>query len=134
MYRFRIQKQVLPKGVAADLHRLSGTSLLFSRILAPFLHYPLISFFSFHVFSIRVDPLHLSYTCPIFSQPSRSDSVGNFFDDLIELPFHWIMVSTFSCVIIFVSCTIIKPTGLLPVGPTFKHAWAAAFFHAREEL
>ena len=38
------------------------------------------------------------------------------------------MVSTVCCVIIFVSCAIITPTGLLPVGPTFKHAWAAAFF------
>ena len=38
------------------------------------------------------------------------------------------MVSTYVCVIIYVSCTIIRPSELLPVGPTFKHAWAASFF------
>ena len=47
----------------------------------------------------------------------------------VALPFHWAMVPTVFCVIIFVSCTTVKPTGVLPVGSTFKHAWAAGLPH-----
>ena len=83
----------MPIGAAADLHRFSGTSLLFSRpILAPFFHVPFISFFSSQLLSTSVGSLHFSCTCSIAVSVRLDDSVANFFDDSIELPFHWIMV------------------------------------------
>ena len=116
MYRYSIQKQVLPIRAAADFYCLSGTSELLSRILAPFLHCPLISFFFFHFFSTRVDSLHLSCTCPIFLSPVEVTQLQTFLFTSVDLPFHWFMISTVFCVIIFVSCPTIKPTGVLPVG------------------
>ena len=111
MYRYRIQKQVLPIGAAAHLHHLSGTSDLLSQILAPFFHFPFISFSS-QPLSTRVDSLHLSCTVIFFLSPVEVTQLHTFLFSSVELPFDWIMVSTFYCVIMLASCTTIKPTGL----------------------
>ena len=110
MYRYRIQKQVLPIGAAADLHRFPGTPLLFSRILAPFFYVPFISFFSSQLLSTRVGSLHFSCTCPSLFQPSRMTQLQT----LLMTQLNCLSIGSwlFFCVIIFVSCTIIKPTAL----------------------
>ena len=92
MYRYRIQKQVLPVGAAADLDCFSGTSLLFSRILAPFFHVP--SSLSSHLNSFQLVLAHLTLVVlvQVLFQPSRMTQLQTFFDDSIELPFHWVMV------------------------------------------
>ena len=82
-------------GAAADLHHLSRTSLLFSRILAPLFQVPFISFLSSQLLSTRVGSLHCNCTSPVFVSAQSDDSVANFFDDSIELPFHWIMAIIF---------------------------------------
>ena len=109
MYRYRIQKQVLPLGAAADLHHLSGTFELLSRFLAPFLHCPFISSFSSQLLVTSVAPVQF------FLSLVKVTQLKTFLFTSVELPFHWIMVSTVFCVIIFVSCTAIKPTGVLPL-------------------
>ena len=76
----------MPIGAAANLHHLPGTSELLSQILAPFFHFPFISVFSSQLLPTRVDSLHLSCTCPISSQPNRSDSVANFLVQLLWAP------------------------------------------------
>ena len=110
MYRYRIQKQVLPLGAAADLHHLSGTFELLSQFLAPFLHCPFISSFSSQLLVTSVAPVQF------FLSLVKVTQLKTFLFTSVELPFHWIMVSTVFCVIIFMSCTSIKPTGVLPVG------------------
>ena len=114
MYRYRIQKQVLPIGAAAGFHLLAGTSELLFQIFASFrnlfnelvtsrqlfsstfipphilltvVNSHFISFFSSQLLSTRVDSPHLSCTCPILSQPSRSDSVANFLAQLSWIAF-----------------------------------------------
>ena len=46
----------MPIGAEADLHHLSRASELLSQILAPFIHFPFISFFSSQLLSTRVFP------------------------------------------------------------------------------
>ena len=70
-----------------------------------------------------------------FSQPSRSDAVAKFCSGQgnclsIWSWFQHSIVLSFSCHMLSFN----PDCWLLPVGPTFKHAWAAVFFHAREEL
>ena len=73
---------------------------------------------------------HFTSVAPVqfFLNPVQVTQLQTFLFSSADLPFHWIMVSTFFCVFILVSCAIIKPIGLLPEGPTFKHEWAKAFF------
>ena len=80
----------MPIGAAADFHHLCGTCELLSQILAPFFHFPFISFFSSQLLSTRVDSLHLSCTCPISSQPCRSDR------DFVLQSLHKVLPSTTS--------------------------------------
>ena len=87
---YRIQKQVLPIGAPADFHHLCGTCELLSQILAPFFHFPFISFFSSQLLSTRVGSLHLSCTCPISSQPCRSER------DFVLQSLHKVLPSTTS--------------------------------------
>ena len=90
MWCYRIQKQVLPIGIGADLHHLSGTSELLSQILAPFFDFPFTSFFSSQILSTHVDSLHLICTCLISSQPCQSER------DFVLQSLHQVLPSTTS--------------------------------------
>ena len=89
------------------------------------------SLFSSQLLWARVGSPRLSSTCPIFSQPCRSDAVANFLVQASWIAFPFDVVSAFDlCYHSRVMCyhSILLDCWLLPVGPTFKHAWAAAFF------
>ena len=91
------------------------SSTLFSSLSSPLNAFELVLA---HLTSVRS-------TCPFSSQPSRRNSTAQ--ASWIACPFdhgfqHSIAFSFLCHVLSF------NPTGLLTVGPTFKHAWAAAFF------
>ena len=116
MYCYGIHKQVLPIGAVVDLHHLSGTSELFSQILAPFFHVPFISCFSSQLLSTRVGSLHFSCTCPIFLSAQSDDSVANFLGHLSWIAFP--LGDGFNNLLcyhlrVMYNCTTIKPTGVL---------------------
>ena len=137
----------------------SGTSDLLSQVVKPHLNSsndfsPLvISFqrFSVHIFLTllnslfislfssqrlwrRVDSPHLSSTCPFYSYPSRGDTVANFLVQAswIAFPFdHGFQFSTFDCVIILVSCTIIQSYWAVTCGSNVQARLARSIFSTR---
>ena len=112
--------------------QLFSTTFISVHIFLTLLNSLFISLFSSQLLSARVDSPHLTSTCPILLSPVVTQ-LQTFLVRPVELPFHSIMVSTYDCVLILVPCAIIQSYWnvdccLVPVGPTFKHAWAAAFF------
>ena len=71
----------------------------------------------------RVDSPHLSSTCPIFSQPSRSDTVTNFLvqPSWTAFPFdHGFNIRLCFQPRVMYYHSILLDCWLLPAGPTFK--------------
>ena len=111
--------------------KLFSTTCISVHIFLVLLNSLFISFFSSQLLSTRVGSPHLSSTCPVFLSPVEVTQLQTFLFRPVELPFHSIMVFSFQhSIVLSFSCHVrsFNPTGLLPVGPTFKHAWPAAFF------
>ena len=92
----------------------------------------LFSLFSSQLLSTRVGSSHLSSTCPIFSQPSRTDTVANFLAQAsIRSCFQHSTVLSFSCHVLS-----FNPTGLLTVtcGSNVQARLGRSIFSTRAKI